>query len=66
MISTPRNLSQIADQMDVSYTSGLAAPDIRRDVYEHLLSKCSTAGTNGQFCTPQHIISMMVELLASG
>lgn len=35
---------QIVDQMDALYTSGLAAPDIRGDVYERLLSKLSTAG----------------------
>ena len=38
--------------------------DIRGDVYEYLLSKIATAGTNGQFRTPRHIIRMMVELLA--
>lgn len=30
--------------MDALYTSGLAASDIRGDVYERLLSKLSTAG----------------------
>lgn len=37
--------------------------DIRGDVYEYLLSKISTAGRNGQFRTPRHIIRMMVELM---
>jgi type I restriction enzyme M protein len=37
--------------------------DMRGDVYEYMLSKLSTAGTNGQFRTPRHIIRMMVELL---
>ena len=32
------------------------------DLYEYMLSKLSTAGTNGQFRTPQHIRKMMVEL----
>ena len=66
MIPTPQKLSQIVDQMDALYASGLAAPDIRGDVYEYLLSKLSTAGTNGQFRTPRHIIRMMVELLSPG
>ena len=66
MIPTPQKLSQIVDQMDALYASGLAAPDIRGDVYEYLLSKLSTAGTNGQFRTPRHIICMMVELLSPG
>ena len=33
------------------------------DIYEYLLSKLSTAGKNGQFRTPRHIIDMMVELM---
>ena len=33
------------------------------DIYEYLLSKLSTAGTNGQFRTPRHIIRMMVQML---
>ena len=66
MIPTPQKLSQIVDQMDAIYASGLANKDIRGDVYEYLLSKLSTAGTNGQFRTPRHIIRMMVELLNPG
>lgn len=37
--------------------------DIKGDVYEYILSKISTSGTNGQFRTPRHIIDMMVELM---
>lgn len=37
--------------------------DIKGDIYEYLLSKISTSGTNGQFRTPRHIIKMMVELM---
>lgn len=37
--------------------------DILGDIYEYLLSKLATAGTNGQFRTPRHIIKMMVELM---
>lgn len=33
------------------------------DLYEYMLSKLSTAGTNGQFRTPQHIRNMMVAML---
>lgn len=36
--------------------------DTKGDIYEYLLSKLSTAGRNGQFRTPRHIIRMMVEL----
>lgn len=37
--------------------------DSKGDVYEYLLSKLATAGINGQFRTPKHIIRMMVDLL---
>lgn len=37
--------------------------DIKGDLYEYLLGKLSTAGINGQFRTPRHIIAAMVELV---
>lgn len=37
--------------------------DTKGDLYEYLLSKIATAGTNGQFRTPRHIIQMMVDLM---
>lgn len=37
--------------------------DTKGDIYEYMLSKLSTAGMNGQFRTPRHIIKMMVELV---
>ena len=36
--------------------------DTQGDIYEYLLSELQTAGKNGQFRTPRHIIQMMVEL----
>lgn len=33
------------------------------DLYEYMLSKLSTAGTNGQFRTPKHIRDMMVAMV---
>ena len=36
--------------------------DIKGDIYEYLLSKLATSGTNGQFRTPRHIIKMMVAI----
>jgi len=43
---------------------GQAFQDILGDVYEMLLSEIATAGKNGQFRTPRHIIKLMSELLA--
>ena len=37
--------------------------DVMGDAYEHLISELSTNKKNGQFRTPRHIISMMVELM---
>lgn len=37
--------------------------DVKGDLYEYLLNKLATSGTNGQFRTPRHIIKMMVNLI---
>lgn len=37
--------------------------DVQGDLYEYLLGQLSTAGKNGQFRTPRHIIKMMVKLV---
>ena len=37
--------------------------DQKGDLYEYLLSKLTTAGINGQFRTPRHVIRFMVEML---
>jgi len=42
----------------------LNAGDTKGDLYEYLLSKLTTAGINGQFRTPRHIIRLMVEMVA--
>lgn len=65
-LPTPLVLSKVVDSLDEIY--GIMADkkemDIRGDVYEYLLSKIATAGRNGQFRTPRHIIRMMVELMS--
>ena len=64
-IPTPQKLSQIVDALDAIYgmVDGSDGVDVRGDLYEYMLSKMSTSGTNGQFRTPRHIIRMMVELM---
>ena len=42
----------------------LTQSDVKGDIYEYLLSKLTTAGINGQFRTPRHIIDAMIELIA--
>src|SRR5699024_9023183 len=44
-------------------TRGDGDVDTLGDLYEYLLSKLQTSGTNGQFRTPRQIIDMMVELM---
>lgn len=43
---------------------GQAFQDIQGDVYEYLLSEIASAGKNGQFRTPRHIIKLIAELVA--
>ena len=64
-IPTPLLLDKIVTAMDEIYDqmAQLKKSDTRGDVYEYLLSKLATAGVNGQFRTPRHIIKMMVELV---
>lgn len=42
---------------------GQAFQDIQGDVYELLLSEIASAGKNGQFRTPRHIIKLIAELV---
>jgi type I restriction enzyme M protein len=60
MIPTPKLLDQVVQMID-----GIQMDDrdTKGDLYEYLLSKIATAGTNGQFRTPRHIIKMMVEMM---
>ncbi|PJW14160.1 MULTISPECIES: class I SAM-dependent DNA methyltransferase [unclassified Geobacillus] len=60
MIPTPQMLVKIVDGID---RIPMKDRDTKGDLYEYLLSKIATAGTNGQFRTPRHIIHMMVELM---
>ena len=59
-IPTAAMLSKIVDGID---RLELGDDDSKGDLYEYLLSKVATAGTNGQFRTPRHIIKMMVALV---
>lgn len=43
--------------------AGQTFQDVQGDLYEYLLSEISTAGKNGQFRTPRHIIQMIVTLV---
>jgi len=51
------------DQLFARSGGGSDAQDIMGDTFEYLLSEVATAGKNGQFRTPRHIIRFMVELV---
>ena len=65
-IPTPLMLDKIVTAMDDIYEkmAQVKEADVRGDVYEYLLTKIATAGVNGQFRTPRHIIRMIVDLMA--
>ncbi|STC99792.1 HsdM family class I SAM-dependent methyltransferase [Corynebacterium renale] len=60
LIPSAATLAKVATEIsDLKFSN----KDIAGDLYEYMLSKLSTAGTNGQFRTPGHIIDMMVQLI---
>ena len=60
-IPTPALLAKVVDLLD---DVPMADRDTKGDLYEYMLGKIATAGQNGQFRTPRHIISLMVEMTA--
>ena len=60
MIPNPRLLDMVVQMID---KIKMDDRDTKGDLYEYLLSKTATAGTNGQFRTPRHIIRMMVDMV---
>lgn len=59
-IPTPALLAKVVDMLgDIP----MEDRDTNGDLYEYLLSKIATAGMNGQFRTPRHIIKLMVEMM---
>ncbi|NEW83196.1 MAG: N-6 DNA methylase [Mariniphaga sp.] len=58
-------IEQLFTEIEKDATEGgQAFQDIQGDVYEMLLSEIASAGKNGQFRTPRHIIKLMAELVA--
>jgi type I restriction enzyme M protein len=60
-IPTPALLAKVVDMLD---HVPMEDRDTKGDLYEYMLGKIATAGQNGQFRTPRHIIKLMVELTA--
>ena len=60
LIPTAKVLAKVVDGIDAMDMNN---KDIMGDVYEYLLGKIASAGENGQFRTPRHIINMIVEIM---
>ncbi len=60
-IPTPALLAKVVDMIE---QVPMEDRDTKGDLYEYMLGKIATAGQNGQFRTPRHIIRLMVELIA--
>ena len=64
LVEAVKTIDEIFEIMEKdSKEKGQAFQDIQGDVYEMLLSEIATAGKNGQFRTPRHIIKLMAELV---
>src|SRR5205814_1161133 len=59
-IPTPALLAKVVDMLD---HVPMEDRDTKGDLYEYMLGKIATAGQNGQFRTPRHIIRLMVEMM---
>jgi type I restriction enzyme M protein len=60
-IPTPQLLAKV---VDLIAKVPMEDRDTKGDLYEYMLGKIATAGQNGQFRTPRHIIRLMVEMTA--
>ena len=60
-IPTPALLAKVVDMIDAV---PMEDRDTKGDLYEYMLGKIASAGQNGQFRTPRHIIQLMVALTA--
>ncbi len=64
LVEAVKTIDDIFEVMERdSRVNGQAFQDIQGDVYEMLLSEIATAGKNGQFRTPRHIIKLMADLV---
>ena len=61
VMPSARVLSNVVDQLDAI---DMTSSDTKGDLYEYMLGKIASAGRNGQFRTPRHIIELMVDMIA--
>jgi type I restriction enzyme M protein len=64
LVEAVKTIDDIFEVMERdSREKGQAFQDIQGDVYEMLLSEIASAGKNGQFRTPRHIIKLMADMV---
>lgn len=62
-IPTSSLLARVVDMLD---RVSMEDRDTKGDLYEYMFGKIATAGQNGQFRTPRHVIQLMVAMVAPG
>lgn len=62
-IQSAKTLEKAVTGIDELFESYIERTDDLGDLYEYMLGKLNTAGTNGQFRTPKHIRKLMVDLV---
>lgn len=60
MFPKPSLLANVVDQLN---DIDMSDRDTKGDLYEYMLGKIASAGQNGQFRTPRHIIKLMVDMM---
>ena len=63
MVEMVSTIDKIYDLIAKEEAAGQSFNDVQGDIYEEFLSEIATAGKNGQFRTPRHIIQMMAAML---
>ena len=63
MVELVNTIDRIYELIEKEQQGGQSFNDIQGDIYEEFLSDIATAGKNGQFRTPRHIIQMMTAML---
>ena len=63
MVEMVSTIDRIYDLIEEEEAKGQSFHDVQGDIYEEFLSEIASAGKNGQFRTPRHIIQMMATML---
>lgn len=63
MVEMTYTIDKIYQLIAKEEAAGQSFNDVQGDIYEELLSEIATAGKNGQFRTPRHIIQMMAAMV---